>query len=742
MPASGSRALPVIRLNRPDERVGSTPPLLDRLYSALPLLLAFVWLSILYGWESWDHGTPWLFGDELQLAQLSRSIAETGSPALRGAPHGFQSLYAYILAPIWWIDDLHHAYATVKYVGVLMMTASIFPAYALARMLVGKPAALFAGAATASIPALVYSPMLIPEPLAYPYAVLCLWLIVKALVERSRGWIAGAVVASAVAPAVRGELALIPVIFGLAAFFLCWGSEPMRRWRAGWSRGDWVGLVVLGLGALVVFNTLIGHRSVSWDIATGHYKQRMFEYGLWAAGALTIGLGVLPVVAGLAALVRPPGERGSPALRAFVCVSAASILCFGLYTAVKASYISTVFSTRVVERNLIYVAPVLLIATALWLDRPRLRPGALLGAALFAYYVVVSTPYQLEFRFYSDAPGLAILQMANRNLAFTPETAKWALRGALLVSLVLIALGGAFARRRLGTPAVGGVAAGLVLAWLLAGQISASTASNVFSDQFLRGFPQQTDWVDRATKGAPALYLGQNLKDPNGLWSLEFWNRSIRYVWSLDGTAPGPGPTETPNVDRTDGHLQQQRGELEYVVAEPGIDVVGKEVATGAYLAAGNPTLWRLIKIDYPVRLRNAQAGIYSDGWMGEDASYTEYRSPGDGAGWISVSVSREAWGGTDVPGKVTIRVGKLDLGAKLEPRISQVTGVRRWTIHSHLSRQFVLRTPPPPFRVEINITPTFVPQELDPSLGDRRPLGAIVGFGFSRTRPAGAGTG
>ena len=42
----------------------------------------------------------------------------------------------------------------------------------------------------------------------------------------------------------------------------------------------------------------------------------MIDYGLWAAGALTIGLGVLPVVAGLAALVRPPSaSRGRAGAR-------------------------------------------------------------------------------------------------------------------------------------------------------------------------------------------------------------------------------------------------------------------------------------------------------------------------------------------------------------------------------------------------------------------------------------------
>ncbi len=32
---------------------------LDRLYRAIPLALAFLWLVILYGWQTRGHVTPW-----------------------------------------------------------------------------------------------------------------------------------------------------------------------------------------------------------------------------------------------------------------------------------------------------------------------------------------------------------------------------------------------------------------------------------------------------------------------------------------------------------------------------------------------------------------------------------------------------------------------------------------------------------------------------------------------------------
>ena len=49
--------------------------------------------------------------------------------------------------------------------------------------------------------------------------------------------------------------------------------------------------------------------------------------------------------------------------------------------------------------------------------------------------------------------------------------------------------------------------------------------------------------------------LGQSIKDPNPVNLLEFWNRSLTNVWSLDGTAPGPGATVTPNIAEADGTL-------------------------------------------------------------------------------------------------------------------------------------------------------------------------------------------
>ena len=60
--------------------------------------------------------------------------------------------------------------------------------------------------------------------------------------------------------------------------------------------------------------------------------------------AFTVGMGILPVIGGFASL-RLPERRGDPVYRAFAAYLGGAIVCVSLYTAVKAAYLSTVFST-------------------------------------------------------------------------------------------------------------------------------------------------------------------------------------------------------------------------------------------------------------------------------------------------------------------------------------------------------------------------------------------------------------
>ena len=254
-----------------------------------------------------------------------------------------------------------------------MTTSAIFPTYLLARMVVSRFWALFAAIGAVAGPSLAYGPFLVEEPLAYPAAALSFLLIAKGLVDAvAGGWKSQRRSRCCSRTLVRGELAILIVAYVLAALFLAWTSEPVTRWRAGLvARGTGSASSCSAIGGIIVFSASVGAFSQTWLVATGYYRHRMIVYGLWAGGAFSIGLGLLPVIS-LAALVRPKGVPWTRELSAFVALTSASVVVFGLYTAVKAAYLSTVFSTVVEERNLIYLAPLLFVATGLAFQRRRL----------------------------------------------------------------------------------------------------------------------------------------------------------------------------------------------------------------------------------------------------------------------------------------------------------------------------------------------------------------------------------
>jgi len=203
---------------------------------------------------------------------------------------------------------------------------------------------------------------------------------------------------------------------------------------------------------------------------------------------------------------------------------------------------------------------------------------------------------------------------------------------------------------------------------------------------------------------------------------MEFWNRSLKQVWALDDTAPGPGPTQSPDLAGLDGRLYPDPG-YEWVVANDEIALVGRPVA--------NVGGWRLWHLSLPLRLRQAVTGVDGDGWMGAESTYSQYWSPDNRPGRILVDVTRkDAWGGTDVPGKVVVEVGPL-VRVNKQPALATVTERREFTIHSNKGRAYSIPTPRPPFRVRVTIDPTFVPHDLDARLSDRRRLGAKVSYRF-----------
>jgi hypothetical protein len=251
--------------------------------------------------------------------------------------------------------------------------------------------------------------------------------------------------------------------------------------------------------------------------------------------------------------------------------------------------------------------------------------------------------------------------------------------------------------------------------------MAAASLSNVSATAQRSVLPTPPDWIDNETGHEPAMFIGQSLSGSDLFWSIEFWNQSIHYVWSVDGTAPTPGPTTTPNYADTTGEIDPQPP-VDWVIAGQGVTPVGK--------LQGQPVDGlSLYRVPHPIRIAYAEGNISTDAnWMQTSAWYYRFTSAGRQPGYATVTLSRAAACGNAPPSHITIRLSSLKITPEpnAQPVPDKLLAVRHVTLHSNPCETKTFKFPArAPYRFDLSAVGTFqVP-------GDSRNLSAQVTFGF-----------
>jgi hypothetical protein len=233
------------------------------------------------------------------------------------------------------------------------------------------------------------------------------------------------------------------------------------------------------------------------------------------------------------------------------------------------------------------------------------------------------------------------------------------------------------------------------------------------------GVGDNLSWIDAAVgRDAAVGFLYSPSQSPHVLWQTVFWNRSVRSVDTFG--APDPSGLPQRPADSRTGLLAGRPG-MRYVVTDPAFEVAGTRVSVQGSLS--------LYRVQAPARLVASVDGLYPDGWVGGAAAYTRYSTPGNRNGTILLQLSRLTWRGPSPPGDVVVRIGPL-ASTPAGPVLGRATSEKTWRIHSRELKTLSLEAPPPPFRVELIITPTFSPADY-PGWTDTRELGAKVSFRF-----------
>jgi len=681
-----------------------------------PDVPAWLWLGALYAVAvavtltlALRVKSPWIMVDELVYSDTARSVADGAGFTIRGHAAGYGYLYPLLLSiPYAVADRMTDVYAFARVLNALVMCSVVVPVYLLARRVVRVPAALAAAALAVLLPATVYVASLMTENVFYP---LFAWFALALVAALDRPTPRRQVVVLALCVLLFLTRAQAIVLFAAvltAPLALAWiergRPRSLRAWRPLY------GLVVLVALAVVVYETARG-RSV-FSVLGGYSVAGSTSYHFWPAlkwivlhlSALALTAWVVPFAATVVVLAS--ARHLDRQLR----VLAAVIASLGVWLVLEVGIFASRYSFRLEERNLFYLTPLLVVALLAWIERGQPRPPrATIAAAVVAVALVGAVPFAslLNENSQSDTPSLQPWWYLGSS--WTGKTTV-----ALVASVTALALAAAFlwlpARFAPWLPAL--VGAGFVLTWLPleAWPNGFPQASVHFYDA---GVAAGTSWIDRTVGTHANVAVLWSGGDANRIWQNEFWNRSVRNVYGLDGAELGGGMPQTDvTTRRSSSKLVDAQGrpiDADYVLTDTRAPVVGQRVADDpAHLLA-------LYRVRPPVRLALRITGWYDDFWTGQTLTWTREECTG---GRLRFDVRSD-------PG--------LYKGTVQEVAISGTTPAQTVVVNpKHAPRVLTLPLTPRQGRcfVDLKITPSRIPANF-PQLHteDNRLLGVRIDY-------------
>jgi hypothetical protein len=561
-------------------------------------LLGLFGVAVVYHWlQARGHVTPAVFTDELMFSELARSLAEGEGLNVRGQSFSFPALVPVVLQSPSWLVGGTAAYGVAKSLNVVLMCLALFPAWALARLVVRPAYAFGVAGATVACGAMLYHSYLTSEAAAYPVFLLAVAVCVRALAEPSRRWDAAAVLVLGLAVLTRAQFVALPLAFVVAVLLV---GRPVRR--------HVVSLTALGVLAAAVLAR--GMSGLGFYQGAGELEYSALEtlrWAGWTAALLPFAAGMLIVpgaLLGLGYAVARPRKRAEAA---FGVMTAVLVLALP----VQAGLISSGEASKPLERYAFYVVPLLFAAFFLYLERgaPRRRLYASVALGLGGLALAVPFASLALDPFSFDSPTLSAVEALAR---WAPaDAASLFAAGGLLAALVAAVV----PLRRWG-----GAVAVVSIALALAVGAAAYTGDRRMTQRTLDALaPAQRDWVDASgVESADVLVLPRSSLHFG--WMLESWNRKIGRTFHLGDLADDPLPyTEVgiePDGTVTDGTGRPLRSEHLVV-----IDTASQIELEGDRLARprGGLTLYRTAG---ELRLRSLATGVHTDRWAESVVGY------------------------------------------------------------------------------------------------------------------------
>jgi hypothetical protein len=551
---------------------------------------------------------PWIMVDELIYSELGRGLAAGEGFSIRGVPtYAYGFVYPLVIAPAYLLfDSLPRAYDAVKAINAALVSLAALPAYFLARRVLPQGLSLFAALLAVALPSLLYAGQVMTENVFYPIFLGAVLMMVLTL-ER---------------PTARRQLLLVAVcVFAYLtraqalAFFPAIVVAPMLA-------GTWRSFRVLygTLGAAVALAVLVqlvrGESPLGLLGAyavTGEHHYEVGEVGRWLlynVAELDLYVGVFPFAA-LFVLLALWG-RLPRVLRPFLAATAS----ISVFLLLEVSAFATLPSVqRIEERNLFYLAPLMLIALLVWIDQGLPRPPLAAGvAAVLAAALPGVIPYERLIGVPSQSDTLMLLPLWRVHERWT--VALDDLATLVVVLAVAAAIAFLVVPRRYGLVLPFAV---LALFAAVARPVSARMEYAALGALAEGMNKQHRDWVDRSVAGrgdVAAIWTGNTSRF--SIWQNEFFSRSVGPVYYVNEPLGGGLPQTRATVG-ADGLLRVNGAPIfaAFALADGSLTPVGRLIASDV----GRGVF--LYEVNGPIRAASRVTGLHpNDTWSGPVVTY------------------------------------------------------------------------------------------------------------------------
>ena len=385
-----------------------------------------------------------------------------------------------------------------------------------------------------------------------------------------------------------------------------------RRWRAHAALAvvALLGVVAAGVGGAGLLGTYAPALQEGALVSRAIVRSAVVHVNV-----VGVALGFVPLlVAGawaLTSLVRPPGVTR----HAFAAVVATTVVFLALQTASVVERFG--LGLEVKDRYLLYVAPLLFLATAAALDGPRPHVAALLGVTAAVVLTVGWERFEPVFGVNVDSPASSTHELLTR----VATSLGLAAADLVAIAIGVVALAVLLAFRRTPTRPLAVGVLGTVLA-LVAAQ-SAYTWDRLLSSSgpaarpLTVATPPDLSWIDRAIRGGTVGMVPYSVGQewyPSAVawWDLEFWNKHVRRAYLVGDRftyTPAPFPHPVLTIDPETGAISGA-GELHYLART---ELDARFRPAGA-VAATAPE-FELVDLEVPLRAAWVTHGLWDDGW-------------------------------------------------------------------------------------------------------------------------------